>query len=252
MKEIVCVFCNGRKAKSKEHIWPRWLQDEIGGTEKSVYQGVHLTPIFPKSIRTHSGESLVFGHVCNECNNGWMSTLENECKPILIKILTDRNAVLSLNKTERQKISLWAFKTALVINAGSNFRKIIPDTHYSHLYIHKIIIKDVNVDIGFLPNDKVLAWRQSPISWGMMHQEDKELFHELLKNSYKVSMQIRNVGIRVSFFPSEKEFGYKTTFREKEKILRVWPYQKNSMFNPSLKYDNLDSFDLDCAIIPQI
>jgi hypothetical protein len=250
VKKIVCIFCEQHKGKSKEHIWPKWLQYEIGGSKESYYQGVHLSPIFPKSTRIHSGESLVYGHVCNECNNGWMSKLEAECKPIIIRVLNNRNAVISLNKIERQKISLWAFKTALIINAGSNYRKIIPDTHYSHLYKHQIIIKNVKIDVGFLPDEKALAWRQSQISFGLMQQKDQELFHEKLQNSYKISMQIKHFGIRVSFFPSAKESGFKISFSEKEKNLRLWPYQKNSMFNPRLNYQSLDDFDLDCGIFP--
>ncbi|OFY09302.1 MAG: hypothetical protein A2X05_12710 [Bacteroidetes bacterium GWE2_41_25] len=250
MKEIVCIFCQKQKEKSKEHIWPRWLQTLIGGTEQSFYQGVHLSPIFPISTRIHSGESLVYGHVCNECNNGWMSKLEAECKPLIIKLIINRHFIDSLSKTDRQKISLWAFKTALIINAGSNYRKIIPDSHYSHLYRHQIIIKNVKIDIGFLPSEKALSWRQSQISFGLMHQNDKENFHELLKNSYKVSLQINNIGIRVSFFPHVKEFGYKISFSEKEKNLRIWPYQKNSLFNSKLEYESLDDFDLDCSVIP--
>ena len=250
MKKIVCIFCNQQKEKSKEHIWPRWLQKEIGHNEKTTYQGVHLSPIYPKSIRVHSGESLVFGDICKDCNNGWMSTLEADCKPIIIKLINNRNTITALNKIEREKLSVWAFKTALMINAGSNYRRIIPLLHYSHLYKYQSIIKNIKIDIGFLPERKTLEWRQSQIGIGLMRPADKEFFHELLKQSYKITMQIMSIGIRVSYFPIAKGVHYKISYKENDKNVRIWPFQKNSQFNINHEYTSLDDFDLDCAIIP--
>jgi len=227
-----------------------WLQREIGYNEKSVYQGVHLSPFYPKSIRVHSGESLVFGGVCKDCNNGWMSTLETDCKPIITKLLNNRHFVTKLNKNEREKLSAWAFKTALMINAGSNYRKIVPLVHFSHLYKYQSIIKNINIDIGFLPERKTLEWRQSQIAIGFMRPDEKEFFHELLKQSYKISMQIMSIGIRVSYSPIVKGVHYKISCKENDMNIRIWPYQKNSQFNNNHEYSSLDDFDLDCAIIP--
>jgi len=180
-----------------------------------------------------------------------MSTLEADCKPIIIKLLNNRRLVTTLNKVEREKLSVWAFKTALMINAGSNYRRIIPITHFTHLYRHQSIIKNINIDIGFLPNRKALEWRQSQIGVGLMRSNERELLHELIQGSYKISMQIMGIGIRLSYSHIEKGVGYKISFNELEKNIRIWPYHKNAHFNVNQEYSSLDSFDLDCAIIPK-
>lgn len=252
MSKVVCIFCEEEKERGKEHIWPRWLQIEVGGNTQGIYIGTHISMLNPynSNTRKQSGGSLVFGEVCKICNNGWMNSIEMNFKPVLLNLFKDKNYFLTLTKLDRQSIALWAFKTALMINAGSNYRKIIPQSHYTHLYRHKALIKDLKVDIGQINEKKELSWRQSPIEFGLVRKYEQENFHKLLNASYRISMQIKSVGIRVSFFPSAKESGYEIDFREKNKNIRIWPYTKNSNFNLKLNYDNIDDFDLDCGIKP--
>jgi len=249
---VVCIFCKEEKERGKEHIWPRWLQIVVEGNTKGMHIGTHFSMLNPNSynIRIQSGESLVFGEVCKDCNNGWMNIIEMNFKPVLLKLFSDKNHLLDLNRIDRQSIALWAFKTALMINAGSNYRKIIPQSHYTHLYKNRALIKDVKVDIAQINEKKKLSWRQSPIEFGLAKSYEKEKFHNLLSVSYKITMQIKSIGIRVSFFPSAKESGYEIDFSEKNKNIRIWPHTKNISFNLKLNYDNIDDFDLDCGIKP--
>lgn len=252
MKKVFCIFCREEKEKSKEHIWPRWLQIEIGGSTKGIHVGTHFQMINPynHNTRKQSGESLVYGGVCKDCNNGWMSSLEAEFKPTLINLLADKHNILHVSKTERQVISLWSFKTALIINAGSNYRKIVPESHFSHLFNNKTLIKNLKVDFGYIDSKKQLLWRQSPIGLGLMRNSEQDNFHNLLSSSYRISMQLKSIGIRVSYFPTAKESGYENDFSEKDKTIRIWPFMKNSSFNPSNSFEDIDSFDLDCIIKP--
>jgi len=252
LKKVICIFCKEEKEKSKEHIWPKWLQIEVGGNTKGIYTGTYYSMInpFPHSTRKHVGDTLVLGDVCKDCNNGWMSKLEEDFKPILSKLLSNKQYITSLTKSERHSIAVWSFKTAMVINAGSNYRKIIPDNHYFHLYKHQTVIKNVKIDLGFIKSKNELLWIQSPVGAGLMRTSEKELFHNLLISSYKISLQIKSLGIRVTYFPTAKETGYQIEFNEENKSIRIWPYLKNPNFNYRSEYEDIRSFDIDCFIKP--
>ena len=145
---------------------------------------------------------------------------------------------------------MWSFKTALIINAGSNYRKIIPESHFFHLYKNRTLIKNLKVDFGFIDSKKELLRRQSPIGFGLMRTSEQDTFYSLLSSSYRISMQIKSIGIRVSYFPTAKESGYENDSSEKNKTLRIWPYMKNSIFSTRNSFKDIDSFDLDCFIKP--
>lgn len=93
MAKIICTFCNRKGNKSKEHIWPQWLQIELTGGTKSNFSGTHISfsSVSVVSKRNQSGKSLVFGAICEDCNTGWMSQLESRFKPIFKKLRLDYN-----------------------------------------------------------------------------------------------------------------------------------------------------------------
>jgi hypothetical protein len=251
MKKVSCVFCGKESEKAKEHIWPRWLQIETTGSTTELYRGSHFITFNPVDIsrRVQYGETLVFGSVCSSCNTGWMSSLENECKPVIKELIADTNKIIHLNKSERQVLALWAFKTALMINAGSNYRKIIPDDHYNHIYKHRTLPEDLKVDVCHIKKYKELAWRQSQVSFGVVPKEKQAEFIELAKDSYRITMQIKSFGIRLIYFPTAKEKGYAIKIDDYQKCYRIWPYQENRFFNCEETYTNMDEFDLDNVII---
>ncbi len=250
MKKINCIFCGLENEKAKEHIWPRWLQIEIGGNTKGVFKGSHISLVSQTelSTRTQVGETLVFGSVCNVCNNGWMSKLESDCKPIIKLLLNDFKNILQLTKIQQQILSLWAFKTALMINAGSNYRKIISEEHYKHIYNYRTLPKNIKVDLCKIKESKELSWRQSQVSFGLIPKSQHDSYNDLLSKSYKISMQIKSFGIRLVYFPQAKESGYSIKFSELKKNYRIWPFQKNPNFDFKTTYENIDDFDLDILI----
>lgn len=53
--------------------------------------------------------------LCASCNNGWMSRLENDAKPVLKSILDDKSK--DLYASAQLTIARWAVKTAMVLEA---------------------------------------------------------------------------------------------------------------------------------------
>jgi hypothetical protein len=105
MTKRKCLFCN-EDANSKEHVWPQWVL-KLLPSRRPVRQTLGTG----KEV-TYSGDFKLKG-VCSTCNNGWMSELETEVKPILGPIVQDLSIQLDLE--DQKKLARWAFKTAIVL-----------------------------------------------------------------------------------------------------------------------------------------
>jgi hypothetical protein len=246
MSNVLCIFCNQTREKAKEHIWPRWLQQKMMGSTKWPYSGTHRSSyFFPISVRNHSGENLVLGEVCQICNNGWMADLENHFRPVLEKIENVQDGLRLVSKSERNIIALWAFKTSLVINAGTNYRKIVPEEHYYHICKFRAIAKDVKVDSCYIKEFQKLGWIQSQLTFALGPTKEMEKNPLILKdNNFNVTMQIGNLGLRVSWFRDSKDKGYVLSSIDTENVLRLWPYERNGQQNERNSFTDIDSFQL--------
>lgn len=250
MKKVICIFCNQEKEKAKEHIWPRWLQTRIGGSTKGTFAGTHAKlGVIPISERISSGENLVLGTVCKDCNNGWMERLESEFR-LILDILLENSEKITLNKKESVIISRWAFKTACVINKGSNFHQIIPEEHFRYFYKHEKLPSNVIVEIGKLQNieDESLAWRQGKIQLIISPSSESMIYTNVAQKSYIISMQISSLLIRVAYWPM-KISHFNKSEDDKKKIKRIWPATNKIDFNKIIASDNLDSFSLSVHIV---
>ena len=114
-----CWFCRSDKAGSREHMFPRWLNEVIPGqvgplldvrenqeTETGVFRR--------KWLRTGPARETVRS-VCKDCNTGWMSRLEERAKLLLSPLI--RGGSASLKGAELVLVAAWATKTATVIES---------------------------------------------------------------------------------------------------------------------------------------
>jgi hypothetical protein len=107
MSNRKCLFCEN-SANTREHVWPDWIIRSLGPQEPIRRTGVD------GSVNEFSG-SLTVKCVCDDCNNGWMSLLENKVRTFLDQVL--HNQPTSLDLEQQKLLSLWAVKTAMVIEA---------------------------------------------------------------------------------------------------------------------------------------
>ncbi len=95
-----CVFCGGGNL-SHEHFWPDWAYDLLPGTgsnnieHKIVITEKNKLVESKKRERQGAVKGKTLRVVCETCNNGWMSRLEEELKPTLIPLIKGRPAILS-------------------------------------------------------------------------------------------------------------------------------------------------------------
>lgn len=125
-KYVNCPFCGQRGRKTKEHVWAQWLHETAGAT--SLLEGTHGERI-PRDHRVLRKDLQgryqrvdeapgpyakwlpnVTVEVCQGCNSGWMSGLENQAKAILGPFVLDHSAV-QLSTDELRALTTWATKS---------------------------------------------------------------------------------------------------------------------------------------------
>jgi hypothetical protein len=85
-----CVFC-GNTNLSNEHIFAQWLLRELGIMDAQVKM-THANVVGMEiSNRKHPFSKLVNGLVCKTCNNGWMSSMEDDCQQHIINLMNMQN-----------------------------------------------------------------------------------------------------------------------------------------------------------------
>ena len=140
MNKKRCPFCTKPldKKNSREHIIPKWLLEYLQIAD------VKISPTHTSSKdnsivskREHVLTNLVSGGICVECNNGWMSSLETENMETLRALMNGSLRLADLNLNQKYILARWTFKTALVLNYGSNYPNNIPLKHFKHLFKHQ-------------------------------------------------------------------------------------------------------------------
>ena len=115
MKE--CAFCDHTGKLSNEHIVSQWLRKLFPGRVRAWY-GESGT------LKEFKADSMNWkaGVVCKNCNETWMSDIENNhAKPVLTPLVTGQLGV-PIGLKEAKSIALFAFKTAVVLDHANRER----------------------------------------------------------------------------------------------------------------------------------
>jgi hypothetical protein len=105
-----CLFCD-RKADSKEHLWASWILE----VRKKKKWGPIRHSVGGSPVKIIPNAELTVGTVCGTCNNGWMSDLETQNKPLIGCLLQDIST--PLDSSHQSTLALWTLKTAMVLDS---------------------------------------------------------------------------------------------------------------------------------------
>lgn len=106
-----CAFCHRVAKLSGEHIWSEWINSLLGSREYVFRRNAEDGSV----IATWKNDELNWkaNVVCEPCNNGWMSDLENDhAKPTLSGIILGRS--MSILPLGISSLSAVGFKTAVL------------------------------------------------------------------------------------------------------------------------------------------
>lgn len=105
-----CAFCMKQAKMSGEHIHSDWMNTVMPGPWKreiNSSEGIHTAHDSPQL-------NWKVKVVCEPCNNGWMSNLENKhAKPVLTPLIAGE-VHIPISQSSAHSIALFAFKTAII------------------------------------------------------------------------------------------------------------------------------------------
>lgn len=130
MANRICLGCGNQLTGdvfTLEHIVPQWLASEIELPNAKLEQFLHdETKTENELLRSHGLNTFATRQVCARCNNGWMSRLENQAKPLILALMRVERSVLMLTEEERRILSRWAVKTAFMIAVTQTIKFPLP------------------------------------------------------------------------------------------------------------------------------
>ena len=107
-----CIFCSN-KASTKEDAWPLWLVNRFPTSNTSCMDAERGGNKLGNWLTAKPKLQLKW--LCASCNNGWMSRLEVEAKPILESIFDDK--LKDIDTLAQLTLARWAVKTAMVLES---------------------------------------------------------------------------------------------------------------------------------------
>lgn len=139
-----CIFC-GSIADDREHLLPEWIQKILPSDEPVVHirqvGGVDVPRWEKKPFREKAKI------VCQGCNHGWMSDLENESKPLLASAIA-REGRCEFDLVSQWTVARWAVKTCYV------FQRLAPALLAPQM--HPVLLR-----MNLMPPQPVSVWMGS-------------------------------------------------------------------------------------------
>ncbi len=96
------------RERSREDVFPKWLHPLFPLLSETEYLRRLVTPSSDDEHRRPASDvfDVIIRDICEICNNGWMSRLEEQVKPILTPMLLDQSR--SLTAPEQHLLATWA------------------------------------------------------------------------------------------------------------------------------------------------
>ena len=113
-----CAFCPSVAKLSGKHVWSEWMNALFPGTKR--FQFLDILKRRNWSANQIDWKAKV---VCEPCNNGWMSRIEQEhAKPAMADLIAGK-VDIPIPQSRATSIAFFAFKTAVVVEYLSRGRK---------------------------------------------------------------------------------------------------------------------------------
>ncbi len=96
-------------------MFARWLLKEFSSLNLMIGLSRHLHDGTEQLVRQeYRLRSFRLKKICKDCNNGWMSDLEQAAKPLILGVISGVSPIADLSIDERCVLARWAGKTAIV------------------------------------------------------------------------------------------------------------------------------------------
>jgi hypothetical protein len=144
-----CVFCGADDTRlTDEHVWGNWLTSAVSHPPTQAYservtvsgeQQRWKQPVFAQKVKI----------ACARCNNGWMSQIEEQAKPLVAPMAN--GTTTRLKPRHQARLATWAALKALVAEHQSRAsERFIPAAHYREFYGTKRPLETMRIWLGGL------------------------------------------------------------------------------------------------------
>jgi hypothetical protein len=111
-----CIFC-GAFGLTHEHVWADWLKAYIPRVMEShntrlAFLSVEKDEDVRIQKKTGDPHSRRIYCVCQPCNNGWMSVLQEDAKPFIVPML--KGETTRLHRRAQKTLAAWIAMTTMV------------------------------------------------------------------------------------------------------------------------------------------
>jgi hypothetical protein len=137
---MLCAFCARPGKMTKGHIWPKWLQKVRPPTATSHTQvtGEFVT-FTPKARRPPRNVAIRQGHagsrkiknVCRNCNNGWMSQIEQAAMEAAIPLILAQQ--YALTAYHQRELARWFALMTMMAEFMDPLTKALTSEHRKFL-----------------------------------------------------------------------------------------------------------------------
>lgn len=238
-----CIFCGGG-GLTREHIVAKWIsnlvrpQGPYGGG--FIVRSAHLG-IGEWERQTHFIE-LVARCVCEDCNSGWMSALENLAAPVLTPLI--EGDVVTLGALDQELIALWAMKTAMVLEEASDASvKRYFTFQERRLFADQGVIPDVTQTwIGRKEATNRLTTALG--KYMRLPDESPESSPGFAPSIFIGQLCIQSISAAVPIVDSDVEIEFVATDGWQEHTVRIWPVGEDIDWDamPAMTDERADAF----------
>jgi hypothetical protein len=131
-----CIFCGGF-GLSKEHIFAEWIQQLIPPRFTRTRHHATLGNLAFKGKLDRPGDPLSrrLRVVCKPCNEGWMSRLQSQAKPVVSSLI--KGEWTTLNDVQQKLVASWMAMTTMVLEFADIATIAIPTVERERFYVVK-------------------------------------------------------------------------------------------------------------------
>jgi hypothetical protein len=212
-----CLFCQNL-ADSNEDMFPRWILKTLKTKELTFRQIGTKPPRITKSPR------VKIKSVCQQCNNRWMSNLENQSKPTIEKML--ENIPSSLTTSQQTLLSQWAVKTAIILDSVESHVRFYLKDECEKFKASKDIPRETAVWLGRFTERRHSAFGSS---FSVYQNDVAPISHGCVATILVGHLIFHILTIRTSPTYVKPIRIADGLARRDELLIRVWPAQTNDI-----------------------
>jgi len=162
-----CIFCGITGNMTKEHFWSEWLAPYLQFppphshvSEFHKGEGKQSPRLVHRSERPGAINTKKIRVVCAACNNGWMSTLESQAKPILLSLFGDERSIIA--KESIATLALWVAVKSLIGEYAMDGTALTPNTERLLLFRQHLIPRHIRIFVAYHSlSEQAIYYRQS-------------------------------------------------------------------------------------------